>query len=246
MALIMSNMSQNCLLIAGTDTEVGKTVVSSALIAYWRYFLPLSRLGVIKLMQTGLGDRQWYEQFCDPQTVLRVPLEYDTPVAPPVAAALEGREIDLGVVWRSLVDLRSSCDFVVAESLGSLGSPVTDELLVADLAGQWRLPTVLVVPVKLGSIGQAIAQVSLARERKVNLQGIILSCGYREAPGKIDDLTPPEMLQNLTQIPVLGVMPYVENLADHEVLAKIPSDWNLETLLPQDVRPCLNTLRQAV
>lgn len=239
-------MSQNCLLIAGTDTDVGKTVVSSALIAYWRCFLSFSRLGVIKLMQTGLGDRQWYEQFCDPQTVLSVPLEYDAPVAPPVAAALEGRGVDLGVVWRSLESLRGDCDFVVAESLGSLGSPVTDELMVADLAGQWRLPTVLVVPVRLGSLGQAIAQVSLARERKVHLQGIILSCGDRDAPGKIAELTPPDMLQRFTQIPVLGVMPYVENLADHQVLAAIAADWQLETLLPQDVRPSLLSPRRAI
>jgi dethiobiotin synthetase len=225
-------MLQNCLLIAGTDTEVGKTVVSSALIAYWRSFLPLASLGVIKLLQTGIGDRQWYEKFCDGGTVLKVPLEYDTPVAPPVAAHLEGKTIDLGVVWRELQALANTQDFVIAESLGSLGSPVTDELTVADLVGQWKLPTVLVVPVKLGAIGQAIAQVSLARERKVNLKGMILSCGTPEAMGQIEDLTPPTMLQKFTQIPVVGVMPYGENLMDFQALAKIAAGWHLEQLVP--------------
>ncbi len=231
-------MLQNCLLIAGTDTEVGKTVVSSALIAYWRHFLPFSQLGVIKLLQTGIGDRQWYEKFCDGGTVLKVPLEYETPVAPPVAARLEGKAIDLGIVWRELQALSNSQDFVIAESLGSLGSPVTDELTVADLAGQWKLPTLLVVPVKLGSIGQAIAQVSLARERKVNLKGIILSCGTPEAMGQIEALTPPTMLQQFTQIPVLGVMPYAENLFDAEALAKIAAHWHLEQLVSKEhLRP---------
>lgn len=228
-------MLNNCLLIAGTDTEVGKTVISSALVAYLRHFRPFSSLGVIKLLQTGIGDRQWYEKFCDSGTVLRVPLEYETPVAPPIAAQIEGKSVDLGIVWRSLVELRQSQDFVIAESLGSLGSPVTDELIVADLAGQWKLPTVLVVPVRLGSIGQAIAQVSLARERKVNLKGIILSCGDHDAPSKIDELTPPVMLQQFTQLPVVGVMPYVENLADHQTLASIAAGWQLERLLPQEM-----------
>ncbi|ANV91620.1 dethiobiotin synthase [Picosynechococcus sp. PCC 8807] len=225
-------MLQNCLLIAGTDTEVGKTVVSSALIAYWRHFLPFSQLGVIKLLQTGIGDRQWYEKFCDGGTVLKVPLEYETPVAPPVAARLEGKAIDLGIVWQELQDLSNAQDFVIAESLGSLGSPVTDELTVADLAGQWKLPTLLVVPVKLGSIGQAIAQVSLARERKVNLKGIILSCGTPEAMGQIEALTPPTMVQQFTQIPVLGVMPYAENLLDAQALAKVAAPWHLEQFIP--------------
>ncbi|MBV5260070.1 ATP-dependent dethiobiotin synthetase BioD [Synechococcus moorigangaii CMS01] len=231
-------MLQNCLLIAGTDTEVGKTVVSSALIAYWRHFLPFSSLGVIKLLQTGVGDRQWYEKFCDGGTVLRVPLEYETPVAPPVAARLEHKTIDLGIVWQALQDLSNSQDFVIAESLGSLGSPVTDELTVADLVGQWKLPTVLVVPVKLGAIGQAIAQVSLARERKVNLKGIVLSCGTPDAMGHIEDLAPPTMLQQLTQIPVLGVMPYIENLLEAPALAKIAATWHLEKLIPpQHLQP---------
>lgn len=228
-------MLNNCLLIAGTDTEVGKTVVSSALIAYLRHFLPFSTLGVIKLLQTGVGDRQWYEKFCDSGTVLRVPLEYETPVAPPVAAQIEGKRVDLGIVWRSLVELRQSQDFVIAESLGSLGSPVTDELIVADLAGQWKLPTVLVVPVRLGSIGQAIAQVSLARERKVNLKGIILSCDNPNVAAQLEELTPPVMVQQFTQVPVVGVMPYVKNLADHQVLAAIAAGWQLEMLFPKDV-----------
>lgn len=235
-------MLENCLLMAGTDTDVGKTVVSSALIAYWRCFLPMSRLGVIKLLQTGVGDRQWYEQFCDDQTTLSVPIEFETPVAPPVAAQLEERSIDLGLVWQALQNLRDEQDFVIAESLGSLGSPVTDELVVADLAGEWRLPTVLVVPVRLGSIGQAIAQVSLARERKVNLKGIILSCDTQDSPAKIEDLAPPMMLQRLTQIPVLGVMPYVENLGDRQTLAKIVSGWNIEALFPKE---CLNFAKSA-
>lgn len=228
-------MLNNCLLIAGTDTEVGKTVVSSALIAYWREFLSFSRLGVIKLLQTGIGDRQWYEKFCDVETVLKVPLEYETPVAPPVAAQLEGREIDLGLVWRTLVALGEAQDFVLAESLGSLGSPVTDELTVADLVGQWRLPTVLVVPVRLGSLGQAIAQVSLARERKVNLKGIILSCGDPDASAQIEALTPPSMLQRFTQVPVVGIMPYVEHWEDRTALAKSAAEWHLEQLIAPDL-----------
>ncbi|MGB2925264.1 MAG: dethiobiotin synthase [Limnothrix sp.] len=227
-------MLKNCLLIAGTDTDVGKTVVSSALIAYWRHYLATSRLSVIKLLQTGIGDRQWYEQFCDDQVVVSTPLEFEQPVAPPVAAAAEGRVIDLGVVWQALQSLRQTQDFVIAESLGSLGSPVTEEIVVADLAGEWRLPTILVVPVRLGSIGQAIAQVSLARERKVDLQGMILCCDTPDAAAQVEALTPPLLLQRLTQLPVLGVMPFIEDFGDRQALAQIVSSWKLEHFIPKD------------
>jgi len=64
---------------------------------------------------------------------------------------------------------------VLVEALGGLGSPVSEEFTVADLA-EWRLPTVLVVPVKLGAIAQAVANVALARPSRVHLKGIVLNC----------------------------------------------------------------------
>ncbi len=228
-------MLENCLFIAGTDTEVGKTMISSALIAYWRHFLSHSPLGVIKLMQTGIGDRQWYEKFCDEDTRLVVPLEYETPVAPPVAALLEDRDIDLDLVRRSLVELAEEQEFVIAESLGSLGSPVTDDLVVADLAGRWQIPTVLVVPVKLGSIGQTVGQVSLARERHVKLQGMILSCGTPDVEAEIEKLSPPATLEKFTKIPVIGTLPYVKDWGDRQFLANTVASWNLKALLPPKV-----------
>lgn len=228
-------MLENCILITGTDTDVGKTVISSALIAYWRYFFASGQIGVIKLLQTGIGDRQWYETFCDESITVSVPVEYSAPLAPPIAAQRQGETVNLAKVWQELTQLSRGQDFVIAEALGSLGSPVTDELTVADLAGQWHLPTIVVVPVRLGSIGQAIAQISLARQRKVNIKGIVLNCENAQAEDDLAALAPPEMLQRFTQVPVLGVMPYVEDLNnDYPSLAKIASGWTIDCLVPQE------------
>ncbi|NEO25849.1 MAG: AAA family ATPase [Kamptonema sp. SIO4C4] len=49
------------LLITGTDTEVGKTVLTTALVAYWQTYKTLDRLGLMKLLQTGEGDRELYQ-----------------------------------------------------------------------------------------------------------------------------------------------------------------------------------------
>ena len=53
--------SQQTLLIAGTDTEVGKTVLTSALAAYWSQYHPQQSLGLMKFMQTGIGDEEHYQ-----------------------------------------------------------------------------------------------------------------------------------------------------------------------------------------
>ena len=221
----------NTLLIAGTDTDAGKTVITAAIAAYWQKYYPQRSLGMMKPIQSGLGDRELYQTLFNleqsPEEI--TPLYFQAPLAPPIAAAKENRQIDLAIVWRTLLALQKQRDFVLVESLGGLGSPITDELTVADLAGEWRLQTFLVVPVRLGAIAQAVANVALARQHKINLRGIILNCTQPRSKEEIADLTPPELIQSLTNIPVLGCVPYLENPRDLEQLAKVAAalDWEI-------------------
>ncbi len=206
------------LFIVGTDTEVGKTVVTTALAAYWQTYYPTESLGIMKLIQTGIGDRELYQRLF-PNLEIVNPLCFDTPVAPPIAAERENRSIPLDVVWQGFSSLQQRKELVLVEGLGGLGSPVTWELTVADIAGEWRLPTVLVVPVKLGAIAQTVANVALARQNKVDLKGIIFSCPCPLSEQEIVDFAPINLIQSLTQIPVLGMIPYLENTQDINKLA---------------------------
>lgn len=218
------------LLIVGTDTEVGKTVVTSALAAYLLTHYPSQSLGVIKLLQTGIGDLEHYQGLFRDVEVSN-PLRFDTPVAPPVAAERENRSIPLDQVWEALSSLQQRKNLVLAETLGGLGSPVTWELTVADLAGEWGLPTVLVVPVKLGAIAQTVANVALARQNKVNLKGLIFSCPCPLSEQEIMDFAPINLIQSLTKIPILGRIPYLENIQDIYQLAEAAVNLDWERLL---------------
>ncbi|MBW4458334.1 MAG: dethiobiotin synthase [Nostoc indistinguendum CM1-VF10] len=222
----------NTLLITGTDTEAGKTVLTTALAAYWQKYYPQRSWGIMKPIQSGIGDREWYQKlFTLEQSSEEItPLYFQAPLAPPIAAARENRQVDLAVVWQALSKLRSQRDFVLIEALGGLGSPVTEELTVADLAGEWRLPTVLVVPVRLGAIAQAAANVALARQSRVNLKGIVLNCIQPRTDAEIADWTPQRLIQSLTNTPVLGCLPYLDNLTDLDKLAQVASDLDWETL----------------
>jgi len=99
------------------------------------------------------------------------PLYFEAPA--PLTAA-QGRRVELELVWQAFESLRSSRDWVLVETLGGLGSPVSENSL-ADLAAEWRLPTVLVVPVNLGAIAQAVANVALARLSRVHLKALCLT-----------------------------------------------------------------------
>ncbi|MDR9404400.1 MAG: dethiobiotin synthase [Halothece sp. Uz-M2-17] len=221
------------LLITGTDTEIGKTVVTLSLIAYWQKYHSLDQLGIMKLIQTGTpGDSDLYEQLFSltQSSELVNPLSYASPIAPPLAAEQAGQDVDLSTVWQALRCLSSQREFVLLEALGGLGSPMTWEMTVADVAAAWRLPVVLVVPVKLGAIAQTVANVALARQSKVEVKGLIFNCLSEEAEAKQGQWTPHELIQTLCGLPILGTIPYLSDTNDTEKLAHVASNLELEHL----------------
>lgn len=219
------------LLISGTDTGVGKTRVTAALAAYLHQYYPSLRVALFKPLQSGVGDREYYRQQFDlTQTLAEInPLYFEAPLAPPLAAAAEGKSIDLGLAWQTFQTLQSRYDLILVEGVGGLGSPITAELTVADLAYDWKLPTVLVVPVRLGAIGQAVGQVALAQTRRVDLRGLILSCPEPCTPSAIENWASPDLLSAFTHQPILGILPHQDLPA---TAPQTVSEWTLEPCLP--------------
>jgi dethiobiotin synthetase len=232
-------MKMKPLLIVGSDTGVGKTILTAALAAYWLTYRDISQstpnnsFGIYKPLQSGIGDREFYHQtFALSQTLAEItPLYFETPIAPAIAAHKESKPIDLAVIWQQFQKLQQQKKLLLVEALGGLGSPITDEYIVADLARDWALDTILVVPVRLGAISQAIANVALANVQKVKLRGIVLSCSEVYSPDEIEELAPPQLISRLASIPVLGILPYIENLNDISQLAKAASELDIEKIL---------------
>jgi dethiobiotin synthetase len=222
----------NALLIAGTDTHVGKTVLTSALAAYWRRYCPNHRLGILKPIQSGVGDRELYSELFALNPDQITPLHYDAPLAAPLAAQQAGRSIDLERMWQAFEGTRRAHDFVIVEGMGGLGSPITYESTVADLAWDWRIPVVLVVPVKLGAIGQTVANVALARQSRIHLKGIVLNCLQPLTKQDLENWSPVDLIQSLTGIPVLGCLPYLPHATNLDALAQAAAGLDLEHMMP--------------
>lgn len=210
------------LLMAGTDTDAGKTIVTTGLRAYYQENFPNLKTGLMKLMQTGeVGDAEFYRQFFDDVVI---PLRFCAPLAPPLAADLEQRTIDLDLVYQNLVALQSQCDLLLVEALGGLGSPVTHDLTVADIAHNWDLETIIVAPVKLGSIGHTIANVALAQQKGIKLKGIIFNCVFPCSQDDINRWTPKNLIESFIKVPILGYFPYIKDMNNLASQASIIAD----------------------
>lgn len=222
----------NALLIAGTDTDAGKTVLTTALAAYWQRYAAALSLGILKPIQSGIGDSEQFSRLFGLNVADVTPLRFQAALAPPLAATAEGRSVNLEQAWQAFEHLRRTRDFVLVEGVGGLGSPITYETTVADLAWDWRLSVVLVVPVRLGAIGQAVANVALARQSRVHLKGIVLNCAAPCSIAEVENWAPADLIQSLTGIAVLGMLPHFADPTHLETLAAAASNLELERLLP--------------
>ncbi|NJO78276.1 MAG: ATP-dependent dethiobiotin synthetase BioD [Cyanobacteria bacterium RM1_2_2] len=231
----------NTLLIAGTDTKVGKTVVIMALLAYWQRYCAAHPLGVMKPVECRRRDdaterdcEKFSRLFNLDQTLAEItPVSLGTAALPPIAVAQDNVQINLEDIWQRLQQLQLQKDLVLVEAWGGLGAPLTYETTVADLAWDWHLPTVLVVPVQPGSVSQAVANVALAQQARLHLKGIILNSSQPDSRQEREDWAPVDLIQSLTRKPVLGHLPFLEDLTDINKLAQIASEWQLERFLPQ-------------
>jgi dethiobiotin synthetase len=220
------------LLIAGSDTNVGKTILTAALAAYWQTYRNPDTLGIYKPLQSGEGDREFYHRtFKLSQSISEItPLYFENPIAPAIAAVKEGKQIDLGLIWQQFQALQHKYACLLVEGMGGLGSPITYEYTVADLARDWHIATLLVVPVRLGAIGQAVANTALAKLEKVDLRGIVLSCTQPCSDREIETWAPSDLIASLTNIPVIGILPYLPDINDIANLARAASDLELERI----------------
>jgi dethiobiotin synthetase len=91
---------------------------------------------------------------------------------------------------------------------------------------------VLVVPVKLGAIGQAVANVALARQTGLEVRGLVLNCTQPSAVEAIAQWAPADLISRLTQVPVLGTLPYLSDPEDVSALSAIAANLALEAIWP--------------
>lgn len=160
--------------IAGTDTDVGKTYVSLAIIE--RLKLDGARVGVMKPISAGCEetvDGLRNQDACLLQQHSNVDLSYDDinpyafapPIAPHIAAAETQTEIKLDTLEQHYQIISAASDVVLVEGAGGWKVPIDQTQSMADIAIRFKLPVILVVGMRLGCINHALLSAeSIARD----------------------------------------------------------------------------------
>lgn len=181
--------------ITGTDTEVGKTLVSCALVHHLRRVHP--RVVGMKPVAAGTVPTPHGPDNEDAMGLraagnVTVPRELDNPyclplpLSPHLAARAAGQHIDLDLLLDRYRQLAAQADAVVVEGAGGFFVPLNETQTGADLAERLALPVVMVVGLRLGCLNHALLTAEAIRARGLTLAGWVAN---RIDPqmGSVDD-----------------------------------------------------------
>jgi dethiobiotin synthetase len=216
--------------ITGTDTGVGKTIVTAAVVTALK--AQGIDAGVMKPIVTGVpaigtgaSDSQWLLSISGVGDTLDAvsPYRFHTPAAPLVAAAHAGAPIDLNRITEAFSVLAARHECVIVEGIGGVLVPVTPDLFVVDLIKQLEVPTLVVARSGLGSINHTLLTLECLRSRGVRILGLVFNNPTRPT-GIPDESETVTTILRMSGLPSFGELPYCEEL---------PATWNQyrETLI---------------
>lgn len=218
--------------VTGTDTGVGKTIISSSVAAYLSVVKGLD-VGVMKPFESGIettDDRGFDDTWTlkkasgSQDTVNEInPYLFKAPLAPEAAAAQENASIDIDFVTSAYHSLTDRHDVVIVEGAGGLLVPITDGFFYADLIRSWQAPVIVVSRLTLGTINHTLLTCNHLRSIGAKVLGVILN--DTDGISDIASQTNPAMLKKYLHVPLLGVFPHTPDLfkngVDRERLADL-------------------------
>ena len=219
------------LFVTGTDTGVGKTLVSTGLL----HALAARHLRVVGMKPVAAGtlcvdgvDSNEDVVALRAASTCRVSPELDNPyllpdpVSPHIAAARVGVQIDIAhlvACHRALVQL---ADVVVVEGAGGFHVPLSATETGADLAQALGLPVLLVVGLRLGCLNHALLTAEAIRARGLTLAGWVANHVDPSMLAQQDNIA---YLQEKLAAPLLATVPFQSTLDPHSLTWHLPAAW---------------------
>ena len=228
------------LFVTGTDTGVGKTIVTAGLVRLARK-RGLVCVGV-KPVETGCAVRSGELHPEDGTFLVQAsgddisldecaPIRFSMPASPARAAAMEGSAVHVSDLAEHVLAVADRTDLVVVEGAGGLMVPVEQDLMMIDLAERLQFPVVLVARSRLGTINHTMLSVAALHHRSMSLAAVVLSLIDTD-PGPEEEFTAGDIARLIGPVPLL-VLPHLtpEVAADADLIAgTMEKTWSPEVL----------------
>lgn len=229
-------MAKRTFFVTGTDTNVGKTVVSAGLLAA-AHQRGLSTLALKPVAagceQTAAGLRNSDALLLQQAASIKLsyeqinPVAFAEPIAPHIAAQQEGRRLEadrIAAMCRGA--MMQPADFMLIEGAGGWRVPLNNRQTLADVAKLLRTPVILVVGMKLGCINHTLLTVEAIVKDGLKLAGWVANQTEPKMSYYSDNIA---TLKSMLSAPLLAEIPYIdecsaENMAKYIDLERLLVD----------------------
>ena len=226
----------NSVFISGTDTDVGKTYVAAGIAVTLRKMG--IDVGIMKPFAAGTRQKKGFKsedveilanaaQVDDPESLVN-PQFFPIPASPYTAWKSLKIKPKINTVLSSFKKLSKLHSMVIVEGMGGIMTPIQKDYFVTNLIKDMKIPTILVTRTKVGTVNHTIMSVKMCEKYKIPIKGIIInnfdSDGY-----KTKELT--RDLKSLTKVPVLGTIPFINDLSDSSLYRTFKKNLNMKLIL---------------
>jgi dethiobiotin synthetase len=227
--------------VTGTDTGIGKTIVTSALASRARE-LGL-RVSAMKPIESGVESRFSASRAfgsdverlhaatggADPMEIMR-PYALEEPLAPLIAAQRAGVTIDMTLLDTAKDTLSTNRDLLLIEGAGGLLVPISRDITFLDLFARWGCELIVVAGNRLGVLNHTLLTLRAAESMNVPVRAIILT-SYRDDERSIAEATNYDALRMLLPDQAIYRFPWIDRSDDFEALAAAAAGCGLDALL---------------
>lgn len=206
--------------VTGTDTNVGKTLISCALL----HGFADKGLRVVGMKPVACDEGPVSEDVRLLRAASNVlatrgqvnPYCFERAIAPNLAAKFVGVRINLDRILESYRELATQADMVIVEGAGGYLVPLNESEDGADLARMLKLPVILVVGMRLGCMNHALLTVQAVAASGLKLAGWVANCVDAEMSMLNENIA---ALQERIKAPLLGVVPHCKTRPDAREIA---------------------------
>jgi len=226
----------NSLFVTGSDTDVGKTYVTAGLAVTLRKMG--IDVGIMKPFAAGLPQKNGFKsedveilsksaQVSDSESLIN-PQFFKMEASPYTASKTLRVKVRIDTVLSQFKKLSKLHSMLLVEGMGGIMTPILKNYFVSDLIKEMKLPAIIVARTKIGTINHTIMTCKMCEKYKIPIKGIIInnfdSDGYRVKTLKRD-------LEDLLEIPILGSIPYIENLGDDSLYTNFKKNIDMTSLI---------------
>jgi dethiobiotin synthetase len=230
-------------LVTGTDTDVGKTLIMGALAGLLRR--QGLNVGVFKPVQSGVAPGspesdsarlKWLARLDVPEKEI-CPRSLEQPLAPMMAARLEKARLSPKRWEKKIEALSQQYELLFVEGAGGITVPLAKGYSVSTMAERFRMPALVVARPGLGTVNHILLTVEYAKSRGIPVLGVILN-GWGRDGKSLAEITNLDLLGELLDVPVLGRVPWINKIQKREAILNVIRNYVKVNLLLERIEKC--------